>query len=226
MIHSRRTRAAYKITAIRAAGLEEPPMTRDIRVCFIGDSFVQGVGDPEHRGWAGRVLQAAGRDLTGFNLGVRRNTSEDVVRRCWPEVGARVTPGADNRLVVSFGSNDMVEEDGRVRIEAARCLDNLASVLDGSERRGIPVLVVGPPPVADAGDAHLRRALELADGMAAVCRARQVPFVPTTRALADDPVWNAEALAGDGAHPGAAGYRGLAELVLAGPWAAWIAGAR
>lgn len=197
-------------------------MTRDIRVCFIGDSFVQGIGDPEHRGWAGRVLEATGRDLTGFNLGVRRNTSEDVLRRCWAEVGARVLAGADNRLVVSFGSNDMVEEDGAVRLEAARCLDNLAAILDGGERRAIPVLVVGPPPVVDAGDGHLRRTLELAGGMEAVCRARRVPFVPTTRALADDPVWTAEASAGDGAHPGAGGYRSLAGLVLAGPWHAWL----
>lgn len=197
-------------------------MTRDVRICFLGDSFVQGVGDPEFRGWVGRVLQVTPGDVTGFNLGVRRNTSDDVVRRCWDEVRARTYPGVDNRLVVSFGSNDMVEENGRVRVDAARCLANLASILDESARRAVPVLFVGPPPVIDAGPGHLRRSLELAHALAALCHSRRVPFVPTTQALADDPAWTAEALAGDGAHPGAGGYRALADLVLAGPWRSWI----
>ncbi|QRP47437.1 GDSL-type esterase/lipase family protein [Amycolatopsis sp. FDAARGOS 1241] len=194
------------------------------RVIFLGDSFVQGVGDPEHRGWVGRVLQATGGAVTGFNLGIRRNTSEDVLRRCWPEVEARVVPDEDNRLVVSFGSNDMVEENGTVRVAADRCVANLASLLQESALRGIPVLVVGPPPVIDAGAAHLRRTVDLAAAMAGLCAARNVPFVATTEALAADPVWTSEALARDGAHPGAGGYRRLAELVLAGGWPGWISG--
>ncbi|MFF7638038.1 GDSL-type esterase/lipase family protein [Kitasatospora sp. NPDC008050] len=197
--------------------------SRDIRVCFIGDSFVQGIGDPQYRGWVGRVLQATRGDITAFNLGIRRNTSEDVLRRCWPEVGSRTLPEADNRLVVSVGSNDMVEEDGRPRVDATRCLDNLAALLDESRRRSVAALVVGPPPVVDAGAEHLRRTTELAEEMAARCRSRGVPFIATTRALADDPTWAGEAMAGDGAHPGAGGYQRLADIVLAGPWHAWIA---
>lgn len=27
----------------------------DLRVCLVGDSFVAGVGDPDHLGWVGRV---------------------------------------------------------------------------------------------------------------------------------------------------------------------------
>ncbi|MER5967903.1 GDSL-type esterase/lipase family protein [Streptomyces sp. NPDC002057] len=197
-------------------------MSRDIRVSFIGDSFVQGIGDPEHRGWVGRVLQATAHEVTAFNLGIRRNTSDDVLRRCWQEVEPRTLPGADNRLVVSFGSNDTVEEDGGVRVDPARCLDNLASILDESERRAVTALVVGPPPVVGAGEGHLRRALELAEEMAATCRRRQVPFIATTRALAEDATWAGEALAGDGAHPGSGGYTKLADLVLTDLWHDWI----
>ncbi|RAG87324.1 G-D-S-L family lipolytic protein [Streptacidiphilus pinicola] len=198
-------------------------MSGDKRVCFIGDSFVQGLGDPEYRGWVGRVLQATDAEFTAFNLGIRRNTSDDVLRRCWTEADARFLPGADNRLVVSFGSNDMVEEDGAPRVDADRCVANLATLLEQSASRAIAAFVVGPPPVADAGEAHLRRTLAVADAMAALCRAREVPFVPTTAALAADPVWTGEALAGDGAHPGRGGYQRLADLVLAGPWPAWLA---
>jgi lysophospholipase L1-like esterase len=193
-----------------------------MRMCFIGDSFVQGIGDPEYRGWVGRVLQATYGDITAFNLGLRRNTSEDVLRRCWQEVEARTLPDADNRLVVSFGSNDMVEERGVLRVAPARSLDNLTLLLDGCEQRSIAALVVGPPPVIDAGEGHLRRTLNLADEMAAFCGSRQVPFIATTQALADDPAWVREALTGDGAHPGRAGYQRLADIVLAGPWHRWI----
>ena len=56
----------------------------DLRVVFVGDSFVAGVGDPEGRGWVGRVVaaaHAAGLPLTAYNLGVRRETSADVLAR-------------------------------------------------------------------------------------------------------------------------------------------------
>jgi hypothetical protein len=34
-------------------------MDRESRICLVGDSFVQGIGDPEHRGWVGRVLEVS-----------------------------------------------------------------------------------------------------------------------------------------------------------------------
>ncbi|MFC6010394.1 GDSL-type esterase/lipase family protein [Nocardia lasii] len=198
-------------------------MFDNLRICFLGDSFVQGIGDPEYRGWVGRVLTATGPGITAFNLGLRRDTSADVLDRCRREVAPRLLPHTDNRLVVSFGSNDMVLEDGRVRVERAQCLDNLAALLADSRDRAIKPLVVGPPPVIDGGSAHLLRVTELADDMAALCRSASVPFVATTRALAEDPVWIREALADDGAHPGADGYQRLADLVLDGGWRSWIA---
>ncbi|MFF1613520.1 GDSL-type esterase/lipase family protein [Amycolatopsis sp. NPDC058278] len=201
-------------------------MSRDIRMCFIGDSFVQGIGDPEYRGWVGRVLAATRDDITAFNLGIRRNTSEDVMRRCWQEVLPRTLPDADNRLVISFGSNDAVEEGGRVRVAPDRCLDNLASILDECWRRAIAALVVGPPPVIGAGAEHLRRTSKLAGEMAALCRSRDVPFIGTTQDLAVDSVWIREAMADDGAHPGSGGYERLADLIRVDQWHEWISDPR
>ncbi|CAM5496814.1 MULTISPECIES: GDSL-type esterase/lipase family protein [Streptomyces] len=198
-------------------------MIEDIRICFIGDSFVQGVGDPEYRGWVGRVLETGGGDITAFNLGIRRNTSEDVVSRCWQEVLPRMLPGADNRLVISFGSNDMVEENGAVRVDPVRCLENLISILDECRRRAVTPLVVGPPPVISAGAEHLERTVKLAEEMNDLCDAQRIPFIATTLRLADNLVWTREVLAGDGAHPSSGGYRQLADLILAGQWQRWIA---
>ncbi|WP_280346565.1 GDSL-type esterase/lipase family protein [Nocardia neocaledoniensis] len=199
-------------------------MSGDLRLCFLGDSFVQGIGDPEYRGWVGRVLAATGPDVTAFNLGIRRNTSADVLRRSERELDERMVAGADHRVVVSFGSNDAVEEHGRVRVEHAQCLENLATLLAQCRRRSIRALVVGPPPVIDAGAAHLARVTKIGDEMAALCLRENVPFIATTHALATDPVWCAEVTAGDGAHPGAHGYQRLAEVVLAGGWLEWIDG--
>ncbi|MFJ8042006.1 GDSL-type esterase/lipase family protein [Kitasatospora sp. NPDC096147] len=197
-------------------------MTDQLRICFIGDSFVLGLGDPSYQGWVGRVLAAAGPGLTAFNLGVRRNTSADVLARVWAEYDARHVPGADHRLVVSFGSNDTVVEDGAPRVAPARTLEHLTALLTEAARRAVPVLVVGPPPVAFLGTEHLSRLLALADAEAALCADFGVPFVPLTEALAADLAWNAEALAGDGAHPAAGGYARAAEVVLAGGLLSWL----
>ncbi|WP_329255964.1 GDSL-type esterase/lipase family protein [Actinoallomurus sp. NBC_01490] len=198
-------------------------MTRDVRICFIGDSFVQGVGDPEYLGWVGRVLQRTPGEVTAFNLGIRRETSEDVLRRCRQEILPRTRPDADNRLVISFGSNDMVEEDGALRVDPARCLENLAAVLDESRRLAVSALVVGPPPVVDAGEDHLRRTRELAGEMASLCLREDVPFIAVTEELARDSTWTTEAMTNDGAHPRAGGYRRMADLVLGGRWHEWLA---
>ncbi|MFE7717669.1 GDSL-type esterase/lipase family protein [Nocardia rhizosphaerihabitans] len=198
-------------------------MNENLRIFFFGDSFVQGIGDPEYRGWVGRVVAETGTGITAFNLGIRRNTSDDVLRRGWTEIEPRLAPDADHRLVVSFGSNDAVEENGVVRVDPDRCLDNLATIVDGARQRAIAPLIVGPPPVIDAGEPHLRRTTALAERMAALCHTHDVPFIATTTTLAEDAIWRAEALAGDGAHPSSGGYRRLAEIVLADRWHDWIA---
>ncbi|MFF8774263.1 GDSL-type esterase/lipase family protein [Kitasatospora sp. NPDC015120] len=209
--------------------MSDDTVDRSLRIVFLGDSFTQGVGDPGYRGWVGRVmadcwaeLAAVPGGVTAFNLGVRRNTSADVLARCWGETEVRVLPGADNRLVLSVGSNDAGEEDGRVRVAPDACLAHVAALLDGARERGLAPLVVGPPPVAGAGPAHLERLLALADGIAGVCAGRGVPFIGVTRELAADREWTEQALAGDGAHPGAGGYRRLADLVLRGGFREWL----
>jgi acyl-CoA thioesterase I len=38
---------------------------------FLGDSFVAGVGDPEHRGWVGRLAERSHADGNGPTRSVR-----------------------------------------------------------------------------------------------------------------------------------------------------------
>lgn len=199
------------------------PVSPDLRVCFLGDSFTAGVGDPEHLGWVGRLAARsarAGRPLTAYPLGVRRQTGVEVAARWAAECAPRLAGDWDARLVVSFGVNDTTLDDGTPRVTPERSVAALDAVLAGARAAGWPVLVVGPPPVADAG--HIARTARLDTRFAELCAGRGVPYAPVLAALAADPAWTAEVAAGDGAHPGAAGYTALADLVWP-RWRAWTA---
>ena len=192
---------------------------RDLRVIALGDSFVAGVGDPDCRGWFGRLVSAAGRrgiPTTAYNLGVRRDTSREVLQRWEREVAARRAPASDERLVVSFGVNDSIIEDGALRVDPDESVANLQRLLTDA---GLPTLVVGPPPIAD-GPVN-RRVVALSARFRDVCAAAGAPFVEVVHDLADDDVWTTEVRDGDGAHPGAAGHDHLAALVLP-TWLGWI----
>ncbi len=201
---------------------------RDLRVCFVGDSFVNGTGDDEALGWAGRVCRAArgrGVPLTRYDLGVRRDTSALIRRRCAAEVSARLDGvPCDGRVVFSFGANDATQEAGRPRVELAATLANARELLDWSRER-YPTLMVGPPPLA--GDpAHDTRVAVLAATLGRLCAELDLPFLDLHGPLSDETVWRAEAVAGDGAHPNAGGYARAACVMEAWePWRAWTAGA-
>ena len=200
-------------------------MPSDIRVCFLGDSFVAGVGDPEHLGWTGRLAarsELAGQSLTTYNLGVRRETSSDVLARWRTECAPRLPATSDGRVVVSLGVNDTTEEDGGTRVPPHESTANLSELLLGLQVADWPALVVGPPPVGD-DDQNIR--IGLLDGaFARACSAARLPYVSTFPGLLADEVWRQEVEAGDGSHPAAAGYQRLADIIWPS-WMTWLAGA-
>ncbi len=202
-------------------------MTRDLRVCFVGDSFVAGVGDPEHLGWTGRLCARSEREglpVTRYVLGVRRQTSAEVAARWAAECRPRLAGGGwESRVALSTGVNDTTLEDGALRLAPELSAGALDEMLAGAAAAGWPALVVGPPAVADAGQNG--RIEELDERLARVCAGRAVPYVPVVAALAHDETWLREVAAGDGAHPGAAGYTVLADLVRP-HWQEWLASRR
>ena len=194
----------------------------DRRVYFVGDSFVAGVGDPEHRGWVGRLAaraQRAGAPITAYNLGVRRDTSDDICRRWMDEVAVRRGAGAQERLVVSFGVNDTSRCANGTRVAAEHSVANLRTLLGEAATAHLPVLVVGPPPVADR--AQNRRIAALDERFRRACAEARVPYVAVFAALQSEPRWMDEVSAGDGSHPAATGYGLLADLVEP-VWQEWL----
>lgn len=193
-----------------------------MRICFIGDSFVNGTGDPLCQGWTGRVAsraRLAGRDLTHYNLGIRRDTSQDIAARWREEAARRLPEDIDGRLVFSFGLNDCIAENDRPRLAPEESLRAARAVL-AAATLWKPTLMVGPPPIAD--DGVNARAGTLSAALAGLCAETGVPFLDVFTPLAAESVWRTEVAAGDGAHPGAAGYDRLAGLVASWPaWRAW-----
>lgn len=197
-------------------------MIPDLRVCFVGDSFVTGVGDPLGLGWAGRLAArafAVGQPLTAYNLGVRGQTSSDILARWQHECVQRLQGGRNVRVVFSFGVNDTTHEAGRPRVAPDESSDNLAQMLGRCADLGWPVLVVAPPPVDD--DEQNARTALLDERFARICLEASAPYVPVHQPLRDSAVWMDEVRTGDGAHPMAAGYDRIAALIEP-RWRGWL----
>ncbi|TQJ09594.1 GDSL-type esterase/lipase family protein [Lapillicoccus jejuensis] len=192
---------------------------RDVSLCFVGASTVAGYGDPKGLGWVGRVVsrsQHPDLDLTSYNLGVRGQSSADVVGRWRTECDPRWAHRGERRLVLSVGANDLT-----TGVTLARSRLNLANVLDEASSHGIAVFVVGLAPSADPE--HNARLEALADVQADVCARRGVPYVDCFRPLVQHDQWLSDLAASrDGVHPGQAGYGLIAWLVLHNGWYDWL----
>ncbi len=192
----------------------------DMRLCFVGDSFVHGTNDPEYLGWTGRVsilAWARGHQLTCYNLGVRRDTSSEIAARWESESQRRLPTSCTPYVVFSYGVNDTMIEDSRTRVPELISIQNTWQILRTTQQRGYRTALIGPPPIGDRQ--HNERTRQLSLAMGQIAADQGVPFLSTFDVLVLDPVWMAEVSAGDGAHPGAAGYAKFAALVDG--WECW-----
>jgi acyl-CoA thioesterase-1 len=192
-----------------------------MRICFFGDSFVNGTVDDACLGWAGRACAAArhaGCDVTCYNLGIRGDTTAHVLQRWQREAEARLLAEHDGRLVFSFGTNDCcpgADGDG-VRVAHGQVLANAEAILTVA-CASCPTLMVGPAPIGDA--ATDRRIAALSAEFATLCAGLGVPYLELFGLVAASPVWSREVAQGDGAHPNMGGYGEVAEAFMR--WSAW-----
>jgi acyl-CoA thioesterase-1 len=199
----------------------------DVRVCSLGDSSVAGVGDPEHRGWTGRLAAgsaARGRQLTSYVLGVlgvRGETSRQVLGRWRAECTPRLPAGVDGRVAVSFGVNDTALADGVPQVAAADSLASLAALLEQASCSSWATFVVGPPPVDDP--AQNRRTAELDEGSRGSARPRGSATSASCPPCCTARSGRRRSRPATAPTPGAAGYAELAELVRP-HWQGWLDG--
>lgn len=200
-----------------------------MRICFFGDSFVNGVGDDAGLGWVGRLCSAerlGGANLTFYNLGIRRDTTDDILRRWRVEADARLPVDSDGRLVFSFGVNDLAPADelGTPRVTEGASLQNAHAIL-AEASAWCPTLMVGPLPVTSSRprNAQISR---YSDQLKDLCGRLSVPYFDATPFAAKvHGTWRKEADAGDGIHPNTESYAALALAVHNwGPWRHWFEG--
>lgn len=194
-------------------------------ICFIGDSLVNGVHDPDARGWVGRlVADIRGGDdtlLAAYNLGIRRNTSADILARWQDEVERRLCDDTPMRLVFSFGAADMRSmPGGESRLTMDEAVSNARALLTAADAK-YPVLMIGPPPTADP--AFTRRLTALDQQYATICDSLDISYLSILADLQNSEIYLEELVNGDGVHPGAAGYAHIFRLVNAWPaWRSWF----
>lgn len=190
--------------------------TTDIRICFIGDSFVNGTGDETALGWTGRLCAAAaagGVSVTYYNLGVRRDTTRDVLLRWQSECVRRLPDSCDGRIVISCGVNDTTFENGKPRVDPNTSCANIQRILaDANQHR---VMLVGPPPVADTD--QNARIESLSARFAREAARAEVPYIELYSVLVVDRAYREAVANNDGAHPRSGGYLRIAEIVGASP---------
>lgn len=194
-----------------------------MRICFFGDSFTNGTGDDACLGWVGRVCaneRRRGHDVTSYNLGVRRDTSDDILRRWEIEARSRLPSGCDPRLVFAFANNDVApgDDNAAARLSSATTLLNAEAILVPAGRWA-PTLMIGPVPHEGSYDWN-ERVRSLSSDLASLCARIEIPFLDLT-ALPNSfwLVWRTEAVAGDGAHPNSRGYAELAACI--DRWTSW-----
>ncbi len=205
-------------------------------ICFLGASTVEGIGDEDRLGWPGRLMALAparGRSLSTYNLGVRGQTSLQMLARAGAECRTRLGDGIEGAVVLCFGSNDTAQViGGPLRVSAGKSERTMRALLE--ELISIaPVLLVGPTPVAEEM-APFRSALTghefnftnarletLNAALADMTAELDVPMLDLFTTLGGDPRWSAALRARDGLHPDGGGYQLMAEKVAA--WPAWRA---
>lgn len=196
-------------------------MSSEIKICFIGDSLVNGACDSTMLGWTGRVSADAykkGVSLTYYNLGVRGNTSSDILSRWKSECSSRLSNSNDARIVLSCGINDTVLIEGGTRISTQASCKNISTFLHDAAEYSL--CIIGPPPVSD--DNHNKRIESLSREFSKIADSCNVPYINIFESLIKDAVYIDDILANhncfpEGYHPTKDGYSMIAQEIIASP---------
>ena len=184
---------------------------------FFGDSVTLGVNDAPAGGWVARLAgKAAEKGLnvppdTFYNLGVRKNSSRDILARWEAEYKVRAMEGCPATLVFCFGTVDMAAPHAVPNVPVGESAANAREILMTAKEYG-SVVLVSAPPVKD--EEHNQRIEALCTAYAAICRSIDVSFVDIFHPLMEAGYLDDLA---DGIHPGPQGNELIASLLAEHP---------
>jgi acyl-CoA thioesterase-1 len=163
-------------------------------------------------------------NLTTYNLGARGWTSRDVLARWHRRVrhaapARKRLPGGRLFWRQRFGLRDeqSTSRPSRLGQQPGR------SSSEECAAAGRGAFVMGPTPTTDPE--HHRRIGALDEAYRELCWDASVGFAGVFEGLSESVIWTSVLERGDGAHPGRAGYRQLADLVWP-QWIKWICAAK
>jgi lysophospholipase L1-like esterase len=196
-----------------------------MKICFFGDSFVYGTGDDDGLGWTGRIVAAGRRqgfDVTSYNFGIPKDTSENISDRWFNEATSCLSAGSGVRFVFSFGANDCTwAGQGRVRVPLTASMTYASRILSKASSIA-PTVMIGPLPVLDDVETD-ERIYQLSNVLNELCQRLNIPFLEAFSFISTCELWRREAAAGDGTHPNRGGYSALANFVQSWPgWTKWL----
>lgn len=209
-----------------------------IRICFVGDSILLGIGDEGFLGWPGQLAVAEagrGHDVTVYNASIRGETSAQIAPRWRAECTPRVPDHVNGALVFAFGLNDTAIERGMSgpRVPLDRSVRYAREIL-GAAKAWLPTLAIGPVPTTDdmmpyvfpngiAYSYSCARTAGYNAAYAASAKELGVPYLDVFGALSGDATFMRASRECDGVHVRSAGYGMIARMVGAWPaWRSWL----
>jgi lysophospholipase L1-like esterase len=187
------------------------------RYVALGDSFTEGIGDPDprvpggHRGWADRVAEQlatsapAGSDFLYANLAIRGRLLDQIVAEQLPPA----MDLAPDLVSLSAGGNDIL----RPRVDPDSLADRLETAVCGLQSGGAAVLLFTGPGVAGTSvmKSVMGRARAYNDAVREIAARRRAILVDLdeSTALADPRMWSPDRL-----HPSSIGHQQIAHAVL------------
>ena len=191
---------AALVSAIAISSVSQSEPAARPKIVALGDSLTSGRGVPADRAWPSLVqerLNDAHLDYTVVNAGVSGDTSSGARRRFEDALDGDV-----RILIVALGAND-----GLRGVAVDRLKENLGTIIETAQERGIVVLLCGMEALPIHGWDYT---LAFHKAYIDLASRHRVPLVPF---FLLNVIGNPDLMQPDRAHPNAAGHRAIAEKI-------------
>ena len=198
---SPRPAVAKRADAAPAASAAKPTESTAPRIIFLGDSLTAGLGLDIKDSFPSVIqerLKREGHPFEVVNAGVSGDTSAGGLRRLdWA-----MSQGDPKVLVVALGGND-----GLRGLPPEQLEQNLASIIEAGQKRGLQVILAGMEAPPNFGADYTARFRAVYPTLA---KRYDIPLIPfLLEGVAGDPAFNQS----DGIHPNQRGAQVVADLV-------------
>lgn len=200
------------------------------RICFVGASTTEGMGDESGAGWPGRLSHPHRDRIIPYNLGVGGQLLSEIRARAAAECRARILEYDLGGIVLCSGMNDIARVDGQSRTPMRRLQEAYVGLLQELKEIA-PLIAIGPFPTLTARMPYHSEMTGLDldfrnDDIAKVdevyktlAAENDVPYLAVFKGLRASDAYAASLDQNDSLHPNGAGYQLVAEKIAA--WEPW-----